>query len=85
MMTFTADTFHMMFLSTAFMAAELMPGWLRFVVQGNPVNWAVKAGREAMLGQGWTAVWQYSALLMMFALIGGYLATQAFRTYRRAA
>jgi hypothetical protein len=42
------------------MAAELMPDWLRILVQGNPVNWAVNAGREAMVGEAWTAVWQYS-------------------------
>ena len=73
----------LLFVSTAFMAAELMPAWLRFLAQGNPVNWAVNAGREAMLGGAWTAVWQYTLLLLAFAFIASFLATRAFRAYRR--
>lgn len=73
------------FLSTAFMAAELMPGWIRGIAQANPVNWAINAARDAMLGQNWAAVWSYSALLILFVLVALYLATQAFQIYRRAA
>ena len=36
------------FLSTAFMATALMPHWMRIVAAGNPVNWALEAGRAAM-------------------------------------
>ena len=36
------------FLSTAFMATALMPHWMRTVAGGNPVNWALVAGRSAM-------------------------------------
>jgi hypothetical protein len=49
------------------------------------VNWAVNAARAAMLGQAWTTVWGYIALLTMFVLVTGFVATQAFQIYRRAA
>ncbi|MFN8559719.1 MAG: ABC transporter permease [Dehalococcoidia bacterium] len=73
------------FLSTAFMAAELMPNWIQAAARVNPVNWAVNAARDAMLGQQWAAVWTSSALLAAFALAAGAFATQAFRAYRRSA
>jgi len=34
------------FLSSVFMAQNLVPGWIRSVARFNPVNWAVVAGRE---------------------------------------
>ena len=34
------------FLSTTFLAANLIPTWIRHVSDFNPVNWAVVAGRE---------------------------------------
>ena len=36
------------FLSSAFMAPDLMPHWMRIVASCNPVNWALEAGRAAM-------------------------------------
>jgi len=36
------------FLSSVFMAQNLVPGWIRSVARFNPVNWAVVAGREAL-------------------------------------
>lgn len=71
------------FLSTAFMASALMPGWIHFIAQGNPVNWAVNAARDAMIGENWSMVWTYCALLAAFVLIAGWFSTQAFRVYRR--
>lgn len=73
----------LVFLSTAFMASELMPGWIRFVAQGNPVNWAVNGARNAMLGEEWTLVWSYSLMLAIFVLVAGFFSTQAFRMYQR--
>ena len=72
----------LLFVSSAFMAAELMPEWLRFLARGNPVNWAVDAGRQALMKGSWTAVWQHSLFLLIFALAASFLATQAFRSYR---
>lgn len=73
----------LIFLSTAFMASELMPGWIRFLSQGNPVNWAVTGARNAMLGEEWTMIWTYSLLLAAFVVIAGFFSTQAFRMYQR--
>lgn len=73
------------FLSTAFMASALMPGWLRMVARFNPVNWAVEGARLAMAGEGWGTVAREMGALAAFAFAGGWLATQAFRLYRRAA
>ncbi len=72
------------FLSTAFMVSELMPGWLRVLSRANPVNWAVDASRDAMLGKDWGYVWMAGLMLAGFTLFSVGLATQAFRAYRRA-
>jgi ABC-2 type transport system permease protein len=37
----------LVFLSSVFMQRNLMPGWIRTVASGNPVDWAVRAGRAA--------------------------------------
>lgn len=73
----------LIFLSTAFMASELMPEWIRFVAQGNPVNWAVNGARDAMQGQNWADVWGNAALLAVFVIVAGFFSTQAFRAYQR--
>lgn len=73
------------FLSSAFMATALMPGWIQAVAKGNPVNWTVQGSRAAMLGENWSAVGTYTLLLIAFVLLCGALATQAFRIYRRSA
>ncbi|HET6568423.1 MAG TPA: ABC transporter permease [Rhodothermales bacterium] len=72
------------FLSTAFMARALMPGWIQAIARANPIDWAVVACRDAMLGQHWGSVWLYCTLLLVFVLIGAFAATQAFRAYRRS-
>jgi len=73
------------FLSTAFMASNLMPPWIRFLAKGNPVNWAVDAARAAMLGRNWDGVAWRALMLLAFALASIALSTQAFKSYRRAA
>jgi ABC-2 type transport system permease protein len=71
------------FLSSAFMASELMPGWIQVVGRANPVNWAVEGARDAMLGVEWPQVGAYALYLALFALLCGVFATQAFSLYRR--
>jgi ABC-2 type transport system permease protein len=73
------------FLSTAFMASALMPGWLRAIARFNPVNWAVEGARHAMAGAQWQLVGIDVLSLAIFALVGSWLATQSFRLYRRSA
>ncbi len=72
------------FLSTAFMASELMPPWIRTLARANPVDWAVNAARDAMLGLHWAEVARAGAMLLAFAVGSVLAATQAFKAYRRA-
>jgi ABC-2 type transport system permease protein len=72
------------FISTAFMAEQLMPGWLQFLAKLNPVNWTVNASRDAMAGNDWGSTLVYCAMLAAFAVICWFFSTQAFRAYRRA-
>ena len=72
------------FLSTAFMASNLMPHWIRTIAKVNPVNWAVDASRDAMLGQEWDVVALRLALLAIFAVVATAISTQAFKAYRRS-
>lgn len=74
----------LLFLSTAFMAADLMPGWIRAVARFNPVNWAIDASRAAMAGTDWTVVMQNTVLLIGFVVLGGVLAMLGLRNYRMA-
>ncbi len=74
----------LLFLSTAFMAADLMPGWIRAIARFNPVNWAIDASRAAMAGTDWTVVLQNMVLLIGFVLLGGVLAMLGLRSYRQA-
>ena len=71
------------FMSTAFMQPVLMPGWIQSVSDYNPVDWAIRAGREAVgTSTDWGTVAGYSGLLAAFALACLVLATRAFRTYQ---
>ena len=75
----------LIFLSTAFMSAALMPQWINLIARVNPVNWAVNGSREAMAGEAWLTVLQYGGLMILFAIGASFLAAQAFKIYRRSA
>jgi ABC-2 type transport system permease protein len=71
------------FLSTAFMQPALMPDWINTVADYNPVDWAIRAGREAVgANTDWGTVAGYCGLLAVFALACLMLATRAFRAYQ---
>ena len=71
------------FLSSAFMQPRLMPGWIQTVSDYNPVEWAIRAGREAVgTSPDWATVAGYCGLLAAFALACLVLATRAFRAYQ---
>jgi ABC-2 type transport system permease protein len=73
----------LVFLSTAFMQADLMPGWMSTIADYNPVNWAITAGRDAVQASpDWGSALGYCALLAAFALVCLTLATRAFRAYQ---
>ncbi|HEY1538439.1 MAG TPA: ABC transporter permease [Solirubrobacteraceae bacterium] len=71
------------FLSTAFMQPALMPGWIDTVARYNPVDWAIRAGREAVAANtDWSSVAGYCGLLAAFAFVCLLLATRASRAYQ---
>ncbi len=76
----------LLFLSPVFMAKNVMPDWIRAVSRFNPVNWSVEAAREALSADAdWGFVLLRIGGLLAFAVVSGWLATGAFRTYQRSA
>ncbi len=73
------------FVSSAFMAAALSPGWIQSASRFNPVDWAVVAGRSTMSQTpDWAGVgWRLGSLALL-ALVCGVAATRAFTVYQRS-
>jgi ABC-2 type transport system permease protein len=81
----TFVTLPITFLSSTFMQANLVPGWVHSIARFNPVNWAVEAGRSATsAGTDWSLVGSRIGLLAALLLVCGTVATKAFRTYQRS-
>jgi ABC-2 type transport system permease protein len=75
----------MTFLSTTFMAPDLMPGWMATVASFNPLTWAVDAARAALDGPSdWSFVATRLAWLAIFLVVSVVLALGAFGKYRRS-
>jgi len=73
------------FLSTAFMQRSLVPRWIQHASSVNPVNWAVEAGRNAVLpGTDWGMVLTRLGLLAGLTALCVALATRAFGAYQRS-
>ena len=73
------------FLSTAFMATALMPHWMRIVASGNPVNWALVAGRTAMgASPDWGRVLLQGGGLALLAVAVTALSVLTFRAYQKS-
>lgn len=73
------------FLSSALMAGDLMPGWMRAAATMNPVHWAVEASRAALAGSpDWGVVLLHLGGLAGFAAVLMWLAALAFRSYQRS-
>ena len=73
------------FLSTAFMQRSLVPRWIQHASSVNPVNWAVEAGRNAVLpGTDWGMVLTRLGLLAGLTALCIALATRAFGMYQRS-
>ena len=73
------------FLSSVFMAQNLAPDWIQSIARFNPVNWAARAGRDAVgPGTDWGVVLPDLGYLLAFTLVCAFLATRAFRAYQRS-
>jgi ABC-2 type transport system permease protein len=73
------------FLSSAVMATQAAPAWIRHAASYNPVNWAVVASRSALSADpAWGSVLAHLGGLLAVAVVLGWLATRAFRAYQRS-
>lgn len=73
------------FLSSAFMAKDLMPAWIRHIAAGNPVSWSLDAGRAALAGRPyWTIVATNGGWLLGLAVAVVWLSTRSFRSYQKS-
>ena len=73
------------FLSTAFMVTALMPHWMRIVADGNPVNWAMVAGRSSMSASpDWGQVLTHGGGLALLAVAVTALSVLTFRAYQKS-
>ncbi|AEV83240.1 multidrug ABC transporter permease [Actinoplanes sp. SE50] len=73
------------FLSSAFMAATLMPSWMRRIAEFNPVNWCLAAARAAMRDTpDWGVVLSRGGWLLALAAVMIFLSTRTFRAYQKS-
>jgi ABC-2 type transport system permease protein len=73
------------FVSSTFLAANLMPHWIRGVANFNPVNWAVVAGRAATSSSpDWGLVASRAGFLVLLLAACLVFATRAFKSYQRS-
>jgi ABC-2 type transport system permease protein len=81
----TATVLPLSFLSSTFLAAAVMPSWIRAIARYNPVNWAVKAGRLSVGAHvPWGTVGSYIGFLVITVILCTALATFAYRSYERS-
>jgi ABC-2 type transport system permease protein len=81
----TLVTLPLTFLSTALMQESLLPSWVRWVAEFNPVNWAAEAGRSAVgPNADWGLIGTRAAFLALLLLASAAFATRAFNAYQRS-
>ncbi|MFO7299076.1 MAG: ABC transporter permease [Actinomycetes bacterium] len=72
------------FLSSVFMAKDLMPGWIATVARFNPLDWAAQMGRSALSASpDWGLIATRGALLVVIAALALMVSVRTFRTYQR--
>jgi ABC-2 type transport system permease protein len=75
--------FPVVFISTAFVPAELMPGWMQTVNHWNPVTFQIEAIRALMVtGYDWSAI---GKAVLSLAIVGAVLQTATMLSFRRLA
>jgi len=74
----------LMFMSSAFMQTQLMPGWMQAIASRNPLNWVVQVGRSALSASpGWAAVAVRCGGLAALAVACVALSVVTFRSYAK--
>jgi ABC-2 type transport system permease protein len=81
----TMVTLPLTFLSSALQQQSLLPGWIRWIAEFNPVHWAAEAGRSATVQHAdWALIASRTSFLALLLLASAWFATHAFRTYQRS-
>ncbi len=81
--TFSLLLFPLVFMSTAFVPAALMPGWMQVVNDWNPITYLIEAIRALMVeGYDWAAI---GRSVLSMAVIGVILQIITFWSFRRLA
>jgi ABC-2 type transport system permease protein len=75
----------LMFLSSAFIATSLMPGWMQAIASRNPLNWVVQIGRDALsVSPDWGSIGIRGGGLVVLAIACVALSGLTFRSYSRS-
>jgi ABC-2 type transport system permease protein len=75
----------LMFLSSILIAQRSMPSWMQTAARYNPVDWGVRAARNAVVTGGeWGTTGVYLALLVAGAALTTAFATWTFGVYQRS-
>jgi ABC-2 type transport system permease protein len=74
----------LMFLSSAFVPTQLMPGWMQAIASRNPLNWAVQIGRSAVSAHpDWGAIAVRCGGLLVLAVVCVTVSVVTFRSYQK--
>jgi ABC-2 type transport system permease protein len=74
----------LMFLSSAFIPTQLMPGWMQAIASRNPLNWVVQIGRSALSAHpDWGAIGVRCGGLLILAVVCVAVSVVTFRSYQK--
>src|SRR5665213_8067 len=75
----------LMFISSILIPTSSMPHWIEVLSRFNPVNWGVRAARNAIVtGGDWGATGVYLLMLLAAVVVTSLFATWCFRGYQRS-
>jgi len=76
-------TLPLMFFSTALVPANFMPAWIKYISSINPINYAVEAVRDVLVGTPDLSAYATAALILaLFTAAAVWWAVAAFNTLR---
>jgi ABC-2 type transport system permease protein len=76
----------LMFLSSAFMQPDFMPGWMQAIASRNPLNWEVQVGRSALsAAPDWAGIAERCGGLLALAILAVIISVTTFRCYAKNA
>jgi ABC-2 type transport system permease protein len=74
----------LMFLSSAFMKPDFLPGWMQAIAARNPLNWEVQIGRSVLSASpDWAAVALRCGGLLALAALCVAISVTTFRSYAK--